>query len=104
MTLATTKLEIDFHRAMIELYEVAKASDYFATYFEQMLDHYGGVAAARRLLAKPEMQPGLMRLWELKLLDKSVEATVLQERFQPLSNQTELSEAQRRLEELGYLL
>jgi hypothetical protein len=26
-----TMLEDDFHRAMIDLYEVAKASDYFAT-------------------------------------------------------------------------
>ena len=95
-------LEVDFHRAMTDIYEVAKASDYFATYFKQMLDKYGGVETAKRLLAKAEIQPGLMRLWELKLLDKSVEATVLQGRFQSLFTPAELGEARRRLDELGY--
>ena len=92
----------EFHHAMIDLYEVAKASDYFATYFKQMLDQYRGVETAKRLLARSEIQPGLMRLWELKLLGKSVEATVLQDRFQPLFTQAELDEAYRRLEELNY--
>jgi hypothetical protein len=43
-----------------------------------------------------------MRLWELRLLDKSVEAIVLQERFQTLFTPAERSEAHRRSEELGY--
>jgi hypothetical protein len=97
-----TMLEDDFHHAMIDLYEVAKASDFFATTFKQMLDQYGGVAAVQRLLAKPEIQPGLMRICELRLLDRSVEATVLQEGFQILFTQAERSEARTRLEELGY--
>ena len=67
-----------------------------------MLDQYRGVETAKRLLARSEIQPGLMRLWELKLLGKSVEATVLQNRFQVLFTQAELGEARRRLEELGY--
>jgi hypothetical protein len=87
---------------MIDLYEVAKSYDYFATYFKEMLDRYGGIETAKRLLAKSEIQPGLIRLWELKLLNKSVEATVLQERFQSLFAPAELNEARRRLEELGY--
>ncbi len=43
-----------------------------------------------------------MRLWELKLLDHSMEATVLQERFRSLFTEVELQEARWRLEELGF--
>ena len=43
-----------------------------------------------------------MKLWELKLLDQSVEALVIQERFHLLINPDEIAEAHRRLEALGY--
>lgn len=95
-------LEDEFHRAMIGVYETAKGHDYFATYFKQMLDEHGGVQTAKRLLAKAETQQGLTRLWELNLLDHSMEALVIQERFQPLFTDEEVAEARRRLEELGY--
>ncbi len=42
----------DFHTAMIDLYEVAKSSDYFATYFKQLLDQYGGFETPTRLLSR----------------------------------------------------
>ena len=87
---------------MIGVYENAKHHEYFATYFKKMIDQYEGLGAAKRLLAKTGIQEGLMKLWELGLLDQSVEALVLQERFQPLFNSDEISEAKRRLEELGY--
>lgn len=95
-------LEEQFHHAMIGVYENAKDHDYFATYFKQMLDTYQGVETAKRLLAKQEIQEGLMKLWEMKLLDQSMEALVIQERFKPLFTNAEIAEAHRRLEELGY--
>ena len=67
-----------------------------------MIDKYGGVGTAKRLLAKEEIQEGLMKLWELQCLDHSMEALVIQERFRPLFSDREIAEAQRRLEELGY--
>ena len=94
--------EDEFHRAMIGVYETAKDHEYFATYFKRMVDSYGGVEAAKRLLAARDIQAGLRRLWQLKLLDHSMEALVIQERFQPLFTDEEISEARRRLEELGY--
>jgi hypothetical protein len=97
-----TELENDFHHAMIGVYEYAKNYDYFATYFKGMVDKYRGVGAAKRLLAKQEIQEGLMKLWELKCLDHSMEALVIQERFRPLFSDQEVAEAHRRLEELGY--
>ena len=57
-----TTLEAEFHEAMLDVYEAARAHDYHATYFKRMIDEYGGVGAARRLLAKGDIQSGLMRL------------------------------------------
>ncbi len=95
-------LEEKFHHAMIGVYENAKEHAYFATYFKRMIDQYGGVGAAKRLLAKAGIQEGLMKLWELGCLDQSTEALVIQERFRSLFSEDEIAEARRRLSELGY--
>ena len=97
-----TELKKQFHHAMISVYENAKDHDYFATYFKRMIDEYGGVQAAKRLLAKQEIQEGLMKLWGMKLLNQSMEALVIQERFKSLFTDSEIAEARRRLEELGF--
>ena len=96
------KVESQFHHAMIGVYENARDHEYFAVYFKRMVDQHGGLGAAKRLLAKPEIQEGLMRLWELHQLDHSMEALVIQEHFRPLFTENEIAEAHRRLEELGY--
>ncbi|MDO9028486.1 MAG: hypothetical protein Q7U68_06475 [Candidatus Roizmanbacteria bacterium] len=95
-------LEAEFTQALEGTIEAAKAHNYFPTYFMQMLGEYGGVGTARRLLAKQEIQQGLMKLAELELLKESMEAVVLQEKFRPLFTEAEVAEAHRRLEELGY--
>jgi len=87
---------------MIGIYENAKDHHYFATYFKRMLDEYQGVETAKRLLAKKEIQEGLMKLWEMKMLNQSMEALVIQERFKSLFTDAEVVEARRRLEELVY--
>jgi hypothetical protein len=97
-----TSLEDQFHLAMIGVFENAKNHDYFANYFKQMIDGLGGLEAAKRLIGKPEIQEGLKKLWKLKLLDKSMEALVIQERFRSLFTEAEIDEARRRLEELKY--
>lgn len=97
-----TTLEVAFYQAMLDVYKVAAEHGYRATYFKRMLDQYGGVKTAKRLLAKQEIQDGLMRLWKLDLLAHSTEAAVLQDRFHPLFTKAELKEARRRLERLGF--
>lgn len=52
-------LEQDFHNAMVALYEAQKEYGYNVAFFRRMLDEYGGVEAARRLLATHETQEGL---------------------------------------------
>ena len=91
-----------FHAAMLQIYQTALEHGYRATYFNRMVDEHGGVEAAHRLLTDADAQPGLFRLWELDLLDSSVEALVIQDQFQPLFSEQEITEARRRLEELGY--
>jgi hypothetical protein len=97
-------LEEQFQHAMIGVYENAKSHDYFATYFKRMVDQFRGLGTAKRLLAKPGIQEGLMKLWELGCLDQSMEALVIQERFRPLFTEAEIAEARRWLDELGYFL
>jgi len=82
-----------FHFAMIGVYENAKGHDYFATYFKRMIDQYGGLDAAKHLLAKPDIQRGLMKLWEMGLLNQSLEALVIKERFRDLFSEEEIGEA-----------
>jgi hypothetical protein len=95
-------LEAEFTAAMYTTYEEGKKRGYYPTYFLQMLGKYEGVETAKRLLAKREIQTGLMKLYELDLLDSSMEAYVVKERYQSLFTEEEVAEARRRLEELGY--
>lgn len=97
-----TTLEDQFQHAMIRVYENAKEHDYFADTFKTMLDKYGGLETAKILLTTREIQEGLMKLWELKLLDQSMEALVIQVRFQALFTSAEIEEAHRRLKVLRY--
>lgn len=95
-------LEAEFTSTLRGTYDAACARGYIPMYFLQMLEEYGGVETAKRLLAISEPQIGLYKLWELNLLDKSMEAVVLQERFRSLFTEAEINEAHRRLDELGY--
>jgi len=96
------ELKDKFHAAMITTYEEGVKRGYYPTYFLRMLHEYGGVDTAKRLLAKQEVQTGLMKLYELELLDSSMEAYVIKEQFKPLFSAEEINEARRRLDELGY--
>ena len=95
-------LENEFTQALESTVDVAKKRGYVPTYFMQMLAEYGGVGTAKRLLAKSELQEGLFELWRLNLLNESMEAVVVQEKYQTLFTEGEVAEANRRLEELGY--
>jgi len=93
--------ENQFHHTMITVADFANANR-FGYRFRQMLEEYGSLQAAKRLLATTDIQSGLIRLWKMKALDKSMEAYVIQERFQHLFTSEEISEARRRLSELSY--
>ncbi len=96
-------LEKEFEAAMLDIYEQAKRYKYYPTYFIRMVHEYGGVGAAKRLLAAPTAQEGLTKLWELKRLDLSMENLVRQDRFHSLFTKEEINIARQRLEDLGFL-
>jgi hypothetical protein len=98
-------LEAEFTQALEGTIEAAKKRGYIPTYFMQMLAEHGAVQTAKRLLAKQEIQQGLMKLAELGLLADSLEAVVLKEKYRSLFEGDEidyLGEARRRLEALDY--
>jgi hypothetical protein len=95
-------IEAEFRQALEGTVDAAKERGYVPTYFLQMLAKHGGVETAKRLLAKAEPQEGLFELWRLGLLHESMEAVVVQEKYQALFTKDEVAEAHRRLEELGY--
>ena len=95
-------LKDEFHRAMLNIYRAAAELGYRPTYFLRMVRQQGGVAAAKRLLSGPVAQSGLTTLWELGRLDISMEALVVQERWQPLFSDAERQAARHRLSAYGY--
>lgn len=92
----------EFHAAMVGVYENAKEAGYNATYFIRAVSDKGGYATARDQIGTSSPSQGFSALWELGRLDLSVEAVVLQPRFQQLLTRQELATARRRLADHGY--
>ena len=98
-----TDLEIRFHKAMIDIYRVAKQEcGYVATSFLQMVSEKGGLATAQTLLATTQPSEGFTTLWECGRLDLTVEALVLHPDYAPLFSEEEMSVAKKRLQDYGY--
>lgn len=96
------ELKAEFNEAMLRVYELSKEFDPFAETSILRLRKAGGVHTAKRLMAARGPQAGLIRLWEAGRLGDSVEALMLQEKFQGLFNEEELATARKRLDVLGY--
>lgn len=97
------ELEQRFHRAMVAAVEASRReASYNPTYFARMLAEYGGVGAAKRILADPEMKSGFTTLFLANRLDLTVEAHVIKPEFAPLFTQDEIWRARQVLEEHHY--
>lgn len=95
-------LKEEFHRAMLSIDATAGKYGYHPSYFLRMVHELGGLRAAKQLLSADNPQSGLAKLWELELLDNSMEALVIQERWKDLFSEEELQEARKRLQDFGY--
>lgn len=95
-----TELEERFHTLMLErVYrETGRQCGYWAHRFRQLVANRGGVAAAKRLLARDRVSPGLAVLTEKGRLDLSMEVLVLEAQFRELFSDAERSVARSRLE------
>ena len=88
---------------MVGIYEVAKRElNYNAAYLLRMISDYGGLGAAKRLLAMDKPADGFTTLWTHQRLDLSVEAHVIQPEFAPLFTPEEIAIAKARLKEYGF--
>ena len=100
----SSALEEEFHLAMLSIDATAAKHGYRPSYFLRMVHELGGVRAAKQLLSTNDPQSGLAKLWELGLLDNSMEALVLQERWNELFSDDERQAARKRLQDYGYTL
>lgn len=101
--MANLQLEREFAAAMRDFYLRAKQElGYNATYFVRMLSTEGPLETARRLISSTQPSEGFTTLWERGRLDLTVEAHVIQPRFEPLFTEEELEAARQRLAAYGY--
>ncbi|MDH4246193.1 MAG: hypothetical protein OEW39_00055 [Deltaproteobacteria bacterium] len=90
-------LEKQFEQQMLARYEAWKAFGYVANRFLMSVRNRGGVGAAKHLLAKNGISPGLARLAKEKRADLSMEALVLIPPWDSLFTETELAKARSAL-------
>lgn len=96
-------LKEEFHQEMLSgVQTLKKEYGYNPTYFVRMVQENGGVEAAKMLLAAPNAQTGLHELCLHGRLDLSMEAAVLNKKYNALFEPTEREIAKKRLQNLGY--
>jgi hypothetical protein len=91
-----------FDAAMLELYETWRREvRYTANRFRQMIGRRGGVETARRLLGKPDVSSGFLKLKEAGRLELTMEYLILQRDFTSLFSFEERGIARGRLIDHG---
>lgn len=94
------QLQKELHNELLNAAKEAKSIGYNPTLFNRMIANEGGYGVAKKLIHKTST--GFEKLWELKRLDLSTEAVILQSRFKVLFSQEEINIAKTRLKEFGY--
>lgn len=100
--LAEIALHKEFENVLLASCEQARENGFLDTYILDEIRSNNGVFAAKRIFYREKGLAQLNELRQLNLLDKSMEALVIQKHFQPLFTKAEVAEAYRRLEVLGY--
>ena len=96
-------LEEQFDVAMQNIYDTAAVETSTPpTQFLVMLRNLGGVETARLLVDRTVPTEGYIRLWEEGRLDLTVEALIIQERWQALFEARVIQIAGERLIHSGY--
>lgn len=99
-----SKLELEFHEKMEEIYFRAKDEiGYPANRFKQMIDINGGYKAAKILLQSKDLSDGFIELCMHHRQDLSMEALITENlRFHELFTKEEIKTARDRLVDSGY--
>ena len=98
------ELEYEFEIALIELSKrIRRETDYNPTRFIRMISSLGPIATAKALINSKDPSEGYTKLWELKKLNLTVEAFVLENpRWHQLFTESELDRAKQRLLSFKY--
>ena len=97
------KLKKEFNNEVLQSVEDSKKIGYVPTRFIQMLQQSDNNAyeVVQRLVTK-EATSGLEKLWEHDRLDLSVEAIIVQPRYQELFSDEIIKICKRKLKQFGY--
>ncbi len=88
---------------MFDVYKRAKKeANYTATRFHQMVSDLGGYDTAMQLIHDPHPSEGYTALWERGRLDLTVEAVILDSKWNALFSDEDRVAAKRRLEAYHY--
>ena len=99
----TESLEAEFDAAMMDIYHRARAeAKYNASRYLQMLNENRGLRTAQTLLSAQTVSEGYTALWERKRLDLTVEALILQPRWNDLFTDEDRAIARNRLNKYSY--
>jgi len=93
-------LETDFNNDMLRILEREREADLRSTRFRQMIEQYGGLETAHRLL-KPERELPPNTFGYLRKIDKldlAMEFYVVMDKYRPLFSDQEREIAQWRLD------
>lgn len=93
-------LDLEFETRLRESVNDSIALGYNPAQFAEMLERYGGVDVAKRLVASGELQDGLKRIVALGHIELAMESIMLEPRFAPLFSEGELAAARWRLAQL----
>ncbi|MBR5369281.1 MAG: hypothetical protein IK138_08390 [Lachnospiraceae bacterium] len=96
-------VEIGFSREMQDIFIKSKNElNYTASRFYQMLNEFGAVETAKKLIHSNELSEGFAILWEKDRLDLSVESIVIKEEFSSLFTEEEIDICRKRLAQCEY--
>jgi hypothetical protein len=93
-------LEIEFEQRLRDSIRESISLGYDPTRFTEMLNAYGGVPTAKRLVASGEIQDGIRRIVEIGHPELSMGSIMLEPQFASLFTQGELAAARWRLDQL----
>jgi hypothetical protein len=93
-------VEAEFDQRLRDSIHESISLGYSPTRFMEMLNKWGGVGTAKRLVASGEIQDGIRRIVEMGHPELSMESIMLEPQFASLFSEGELQAARWRLDQL----
>ncbi len=93
----------ELEAALVRVANESKALGYNPTSFLRMIHELGGLQTTKQLINSDTPSDGFVKLWEMKRLDLTVEALVVESKqFRTLFLTSEILRARHRLKGYGY--